>query len=133
MNGKKKIAFGLCVFLTLTPFIGSYISQESTLGEYVGNFTPYIHFTMPETGGSAFAEAVGVLIAICIFLVGLIGLIIFSVTNFRKVSALLFLLYMTALYCGLRVLGGLAFNMPVINRLDTKARIIFIAGIISDL
>src|SRR5437868_8773802 len=129
MSGKKKIAIGLCVFLTLTPFIGSYISQETILGEYVGNFTPYIHFTMPETSGPPFAEAAGGLIAICIFLVGLTGLIIFAVTKFRKVGGLLFLLYMTALYCGLRVLGGLAFSMAVINRLDTKARIIFIAGI----
>ena len=133
MSRKKFIAIGLCVFLTLTPFIGAYISQDTTLGEYVGNFTPYIHFTMPELGGPPFAEAVGGLIAICIFLVGLIGLIVFAVTKFRKVGLLLFMLYMTALYCVFRVIMGFIFNLIAFDRLDTKGKIIFIAAICSDI
>ena len=133
MSKKNKIAIGLCLFLTLTPFIGACISADTTVGEYIGNFTPYIHLTMPQLDGLPFAGAFGGLIAICIFLVGLVGLIVFVMTKFRKAGWLLFLLYMTTLYCGLRAIGGLIFNMVAINQLDMKARIIFVAAIISDI
>lgn len=133
MNRKKKIAIGLCMFLTLTPFIGAYISADTTFGGYIGNFTPYIHFTMPQLGGFPFAEAFGGLVAICIFLVGLIGLIVFVVTKFKKVGGLLLLLYSTIIYCGFRVLGAIAFNIFSYNNYEMKAKLFFVAAIFADI
>jgi hypothetical protein len=133
MNRKKKIAIGLCMFLTITPFIGLYIWQDTTLGKYVGTFTPYIHFTMPELEGPPFAEAFGELIAICIFLVGLIGLIVFVATKFKKVGGLLLLLYLTIIYCGFRALGAITFNIFSFSNYGMKAKLFLVAAIFADI
>lgn len=133
MITKKKIVIGLCVFLTLTPFIGSYIWADNTLGKYIGNLTPYLHLTMPQLGGLPFAEAIGGLFGLFIFLIGLIGFIIYISTRFKKVGGLLFLLYLTIIYCGLRALGGLAMNLLSFSHYETKTKIFIVAAILSDI
>jgi len=130
---KRKIAIGLCLFLTLTPFIGSYIWADNTLGKYIGNLTPYLHLTMPQLGGLPFAEAIGGLFGLFIFLIGLIGFIIFIATRFKKVGGLLLLLYLTIIYCGLRALGGLAFNIFSFNNYEVKAKIFIVLAILSNI
>jgi len=130
---KRKIAIGLCLFLTLTPFIGSYIWADNTLGKYIGNLTPYLHLTMPQLGGFPFAEAIGGLFGLSIFLIGLIGFIIFIATKFKKVGGLLFLLYLTIIYCGLRALGGFAMNIFSFDNYEIKAKIFIVVAILSDI
>jgi hypothetical protein len=108
MKGTKiKIAIGLCFFLTITPFIGPYFWAESKLGKFIGHFMPYIHLTMPQLGGLPFAETIGVLFGLIIFFIGLIGFIIFIATKFKNLDGLLFLLFITIIYCGFRAFGGI--------------------------
>lgn len=123
VTAKIKIAIGLCLFLTLTPVIGSYISAENAFGKYIGNLTPYTHLTMPQLSALPFAEAIGWIFGLLIFLIGVIGFIILIATNFRKVGGLLFLLYLTIIYCGLRAIGGVASNLSSFYDYETKAKL----------
>ncbi len=133
MTIKRRIALGLCWFLTLAPFIGSCFSADNTLGKYIGNLTPYIHLTMSQLDGFPFAEAIGGLIGIIIFLTGLVGSINFIATKFKRAGGLLLLLYITVVYSGLRALGALAFNVLSFNSHETNAKIFIVAAIISDI
>lgn len=130
---KRRIAIGLCLFLTLTPFIGSYICADNIFGEYIGNLTPYLHLTMPQLGGLPFAEAIGELFGLIIFLIGLIGFIILIFTRFKKVGGLLFLLNLTIIYCVMRAIGGLAMNIFSFSNYEIKAKIFIVAAILSDI
>ena len=107
---KRKIAIGLCLFLTVAPLLGSFFSF-STVGQYIGNLTPYIHLTISQVDGLPFGDTLGALFAIAIFLVGLISFIIFVLTKFKKTSGLILLLSMTMIYCGLRIFGSIVITV----------------------
>jgi hypothetical protein len=132
MGTKQIVAFCLCVFLTTAPILGSFMWAESTLAVYIGNFTPYTHLTMPQLGGLPFAESIGGFFGILITVIGIIGLLIFVVTKFRKPGGLLLLLYLTMLYCGLRILGALAFNGFSFQDYNTKEKLFLYAALFSD-
>src|SRR5580658_6495216 len=106
MATKRKIAIALCIFLTIAPLIGSFFSNE-TIGECIGNLTPYIHLTVPQIDGMPFADAIGALLGIMIFLFGVVGFIILGITKLKNTTVLKALLAITIIYCGLRAIGGL--------------------------
>lgn len=130
---KRNIAIGLCLFLTLTPIIGSCIWADHTFGKYIGNLTPYIHLTMPQLGGLPFAEGIGGLFGLAIFVIGLIGFIVFIASRFNKVGVLLFLLYLSVVYWLLRALGGLTINIFSFGNYETSTKIFVVAAILSDI
>lgn len=132
MTTKTKIAVGLCSFLTVAPLLGSFIDNEN-FGDYIGNFTPYIHLTIPQVGGLPFGDAIGALFGLIIFLIGLIGLIIFAVTKFKKTGGLQLLLYLTIIYCGLRALGGMAVHIFRLSHYETETKIFVIAALLSEI
>ena len=133
MDTKRKIALALCSFLTIAPIIGSFFSADKTLGQYIGNWTPYLHLSMTQLGGPPFGELIGGLFGTFIFLLGLIGLIIFLITKYKKTSWLLLLLYITIIYCSFRALFGFAFNIATFNNYDAKTKIFIVTAILFDI
>lgn len=127
---KAKLAVGLCLFLTLAPIIGSFISADSSYGKIIGHYTPYIHLAMPQLSGLPFAESAGGFWGICILITGIIGCIMYFTK--QHTSGFRFLLYMTVIYCIFRILGAIMFNTLLVFRYDKSEIALIIAAIITD-
>lgn len=128
---RRKISLGLCLFLTIAPLLGVYITNEA-IGQFVGNVMPYIGLTIPQIDGMPFADAIGALFALFIFLFGMVGFIIFTVAKFKNTDGLKAFLIMTIIYCGLRMLGGLFFNLLFSRHADIKTKIFIAVAVLSD-
>ena len=134
MEIKRKIALVLCLFLTVAPIIGSYLSVSSSLADNIGNLIPYISYRIVRIDDISIIDGVFELLGDLIFLVGLIGFIIFIVTRFKKVDTLLFLLYSTVLNCGIRAIGTIIIgSVLVLNDWDISNKGYVIIVILSQI
>lgn len=107
METKRKIAIVLCLFLTLAPLIGSYLTVSSSLANCIEDFIPYLSFKIVRIDDIPIIDGVYELLGDLVFLIGFIGFIIFFGTRLKKIGMLLFLLYSTVLYCGVRAIGAI--------------------------
>lgn len=127
---KKNIAVGICLFLTMAPLIGSFISADTQSGKLIGHYTPYIHLTIPQLSGLPFAESTGAFWGLCILIIGIVS---FTLYFFRQYTGgLRFLLYLTILYCLLRASGAILINAFLIFTYNKNEIIFVILAIITD-
>lgn len=129
MEGRRKISIALCLFLTIAPLLGSCIHDE-TVGEFVGNLTPYIGLTISQVDGMPFADAFGALFALIFFIFGATSLIVFAATKFRNTTGLKAFLVITVVYCGSRGISGLIFLL--FGSTDINTKVFIAAAIFSD-
>jgi hypothetical protein len=132
MNKREKIALLFCLFIMLSPIMGSFFSADGTLGKIAGNFMPLLHLTMSQLGGPPFGQLMGWAIGLTVLFVGIIGFLILFVTRFRNVNGLIFLLCSTMLYQICRGAFAIAIHILSFHDLQMKQELFLVLAVIFD-